>query len=213
MSFKEKYLKYKKKYLDLKGGLRTMPEGVNEGHSLFNKFFNLHINSTRVINQDSFIELLFASGFDINFHQNPEYRKLLGLLNDYNAIYVIDFANYYNRYKDVEIDENLKSKLLNIEKKNNELTQKKDIFEYVQNKLSIFEKPDMTDFMINDGDSKKLKKLVNSDINSDINSVFITLIKESIIYSINNMLQSNLIELVELLNKYDENFKDSKSII
>jgi hypothetical protein len=119
MSFKEKYLKYKKKYLDLKGGLRTMPEGVNEGHSLFNKFFNLHINSTGVINQDSFIELLFASGFDATFYSTDEYQKLLGLLNDYNAIYVIDFANYYNRYDPEE------------EKKNDFLKKKNDINELI----------------------------------------------------------------------------------
>jgi hypothetical protein len=89
------------------------PQGVNRGHGIINKFFDLNILNLSQENS-SFIELLFTSGFDATFYSTDEYQKLLDLLNDYNAIYVIDFANYSYGYKPSDSRLEYNSQLIDI---------------------------------------------------------------------------------------------------
>lgn len=122
MSYKQKYIKYKTKYLQLKGGLRNYRLGYynnkNDGHIFYDllDYHDTTINLKQTdVTKELFIEQLFASGFDNEFDFNKNYMFLYKL-SKYNAVYVIDFANYkhvINQQHTVKSDSDLVKTAIN----------------------------------------------------------------------------------------------------
>jgi hypothetical protein len=157
----------------------TYPNGVLPNNGIFKKKFNIDVPYSN----NSFLQLLFQSGFDAKFVSNNDalyFVELIDKLNSYNAIYLIDWANLYNLYKDNEKIDGLKQQIQDKYKQRNyETDENRELLLTEINQLNVeLEKENNTLPR-----EKTINKIINHNNNSkelNLNNLYILCNKESI---------------------------------